>query len=162
MLLAFAAPASAVVIPPGPQILLTWADLGSGTAYSLQSTTDLTTWTTVAGTAATNVSLSLSGNPLCAFRLLAANAPPQTATLSWDSSISAGVAGYNLYYGGSSGNYTNKMSVGLTTNGVATNLLAGAKYYFAVTACTSSGLESAYSNEAVWQCPLVLNIQPSP
>ena len=159
---ALTTPMRANVIPPGPQAVATWTSLGPGTSYSVLSSTDLLTWTSLTNTAATNVNLSLGGNTMCVYRLLASDAPPQSTTLAWKPSISAGVAGYNIYYGGATGNYTNRMDVGLATNGVVTNLLAAANYYFVTTAYTSSVMESDYSNEAVWQCPLFMSIQQSP
>ena len=85
------------------------------------------------------------------------------ATLAWDPSApSTDVAGYFIYYGVSTRSYTNRVDVGLGTNGVVSNLVAGTTYYFAMTAYTSSGLESDFSNEAVWQSPLRLKIQRSP
>jgi hypothetical protein len=162
-LVAFVVPIRAVVLPPGPKVVVTWASIGAGTSYYVQSSTNLSTWTTVASTAATNVSLSLNANAMSAFRLLVSNAPPQSATLAWNPSVPASdVVGYNIYYGGATGNYTNVIDVGLATNGVVTNLLAGGTYYFVTTAYTSTDVESGYSNEVAWQCPLLLNIQQSP
>ena len=79
---------------------------------------------------------------------------PQSVTLAWNPSVGAtDVAGYFIYYGGTTGNYTNRIDVGLATSGVVSNLLGGATYYFATTVYTSSGLESEYSSEVMWQCP---------
>ena len=156
--------AAAVVVPPATnQVVLTWGSLGSGTRYYVQTSTNLLAWTAVTNTAATNVSLTFIGDKARMFRLSASNAPPQSVTLAWDPSVpSTDVAGYFIYYGASPGSYTNKVDVGLGTNGMVSNLVAGTTYYFARTAYTSSGLESDFSNEAVWQCPLRLKIQRSP
>ena len=163
VLLASAASVRAVVMLPGAQVMLSWTSLGSGTTYAVQTSTDLSTWATVIQTAATNVSLSLDGINTCMFRLLAGNAPPQSATLFWDPSVSApDVAGYYIYYGGATGNYTNRTDVGLATTAVVNGLVAGVTYYFATTAYSSSGDESGYSNEVVWQRLLLLNIQQLP
>jgi hypothetical protein len=160
---AFSAPVRATITPPGTQVLLGWASLGSGTTYYVQSSTNLPTWTTLISTEATSASLSLNGVASCMFRLLASNAPPQSATWAWGASTpAASVAGYYVYYGGATGNYTNRIDAGLATNYVMNNLLAGSTYYVAATAYSSDGEESGYSNEVVWQCPLLLNIQPSP
>jgi hypothetical protein len=80
--------------------------------------------------------------------LLCAFVPPPGATVAWNPSTSSGVAGYHLYYGGVSHNYTNMVDVGNATNATITGLITGTVYYFAVTAYNASGLESAYSNEA--------------
>ncbi len=160
---AFAAPARAFVGPPGSQVQVSWPSLGSGASYTVQSSSDLSTWATLTNTAATNVTLGVTASNVGVFRLLASNVPLQSTALAWDPSAPAtGVAGYYLYYGGASGVYTNKLDVGLTTSTAMNNLRAGAKYYFVMTAYSSSGAESAYSNEAVWQCPLQLTIQKLP
>jgi hypothetical protein len=161
--IAFTTAVRAAVIPPDTQALLTWNSLGSGTTYYVQASTDLSTWTTAAITTATNVSLSLNGNTMCAFSLCASNAPPQSATLAWNPSDPAtNVAGYYICYGGTAGNYTNQMNVGLATTGVVSNLQAGMTYYFATTSYDSVGNQSGLSNRAAWQCPLLLNIQLLP
>ena len=133
--------AAAVVVPPGTtnRVALAWCSL------------------------ATNVSLAFIGGQERMFRLSASNTPPQSATLAWNPSVpSTNVAGYFMYYGATPDSYTNRVDVGLGTNVVVTNLSAGKTYYFAATAYTSAGLESDYSNEAAWQCPLRLKIQRSP
>lgn len=145
------------------RVALTWDSLGAGTRYYIQTSTNLLTWTAATNTTATNVSLTFTGDKARMFRLSASNAPPQSVTLAWDPSVpSTNVAGYFLYYGGAIGSYTNRFDVGLPTSGVVSNLVAGTTYYFAVTAHDSSGLESGYSNEAAWQCPLRLRIQRMP
>jgi hypothetical protein len=97
------------------------------------------------------------------FRLLASDAPPQSVTLAWSPSVSTDVvAGYFLYYGIAMGNYTGQIDAGLTMSAVVPNLQPGVTYFFATTAYTSSGEESGYSNEIVWQRPLLLNIQRVP
>jgi len=157
--------AAAVVVPPGTtnRVALAWGSLGTGTRYYIQTSTNLLTWTAATNTTATNVSLAFIGGQARMFRLSASNAPPQSATLAWNPSVpSTNVAGYFMYYGATPDSYTNRVDVGLGTNVVVTNLLAGKTYYFAATAYTSAGLESDYSNEAAWQCPLQLKIQRLP
>jgi hypothetical protein len=56
------------------------------------------------------------------------------------------LGGYKVYYGLSSGNYTNSLDVGNVTTYKIYNLTPGT-YYFAVTAYDTSGNESDYSNE---------------
>jgi hypothetical protein len=156
--------ATAVVVPPATDhVVLTWGSLGPGTQYYVQTSTDLRTWTAATNTSATNVSLALTGDQSRTFRLSAGNVPPQSVTLAWDPSVSVtNVAGYYIYYGTSTGSYTNLVDVGLGTNGVVSNLVAGTAYYFAMTAYTSSGLESDFSSEVVWESSLRLQIQRSP
>jgi hypothetical protein len=98
--------------------------------------------------------------------LAASNVPPPSATLAWDGvAPSAGVAGYYLYYGVASDSYSTRVDAGLATSAAVTNLSAGTTYYFATTSYTSAGLESNFSNEAVWassQSPLLLRMQRLP
>ena len=60
--------------------------------------------------------------------------------------------GYRVYFGLSSGSYTQPfgsgISAGASTTYTVSNLQGGKTYYFAVTAVDSSGKESAFSNEA--------------
>jgi hypothetical protein len=155
--------AAIVVPPPTNQVVLTWGSLGPGTQYYVQTSTDLLTWTAATNTAGTSVSLALTGDKVRTFRLWASNAPLQSVTLAWDPSVpSTNVAGYFVYYGVSTGSYTNKVDIGMGTSGVVSNLVAGTTYYFATTAYTASGLESDFSSEVVWQSTLQLEIQWSP
>ena len=70
-----------------------------------------------------------------------------SAVFSWSPSATTGVAGYRLYYGAGSGNYTQSIDVGNVTQTTISNLTAGNTYYAAVTAYTTSALESVKSNE---------------
>jgi hypothetical protein len=72
--------------------------------------------------------------------------------LTWVPSISTNVAGYRLYFGGESGNYTNSVDVAgaATTNGSIAGLQDHTTYYFAATAFDAVGTESFYSDEAIW------------
>jgi hypothetical protein len=78
--------------------------------------------------------------------------------LAWDKSPDAAVTGYRVHYGAASGVYSNHTLVGNVTNRTVGGLAGGATYFFAVTACTASGLESDYSNEAV--CTIPSSSQP--
>lgn len=78
-------------------------------------------------------------------------------TLSWtpptqneDGSALTDLAGYRIYYGKSSGNYTNQVIInnaGISTY-VIDNLLPST-YYVVATSINSSGIESRHSNEAI-------------
>ncbi|MBI5197014.1 MAG: fibronectin type III domain-containing protein [Nitrospirae bacterium] len=78
-----------------------------------------------------------------------------TATLSWDpvttyadeTPIQDALAGYKVYYGIESGNYTATIDVGNVTTYTVDSLEPGTKYYFAVTAYDDSGNESGYATE---------------
>ena len=77
---------------------------------------------------------------------LSANAA--TAILQWDPSPSPEAAGYRIYFGVASGDYTDTVSVGVVTTATITGLVTGTKYYFAATAFDAAGSESEFSNEA--------------
>lgn len=66
--------------------------------------------------------------------------------LTWNASAEP-VSGYRLYYGLSSGNYTDNVDVGKVTTYTLTELQDGLTYYIAATAYNNAG-ESGYSNEA--------------
>lgn len=78
----------------------------------------------------------------------------RSASLSWGASSSNvdgtsmnDLAGYRVYYGTSSGNYTNSVDIGIANSVVIDNLTPGSVYYFVITAYDSSGNESGYSAE---------------
>lgn len=81
--------------------------------------------------------------------------------LSWDAAANvsdgtpvADVAGYRLYYGTTSGGYSNMIPAGLSLTATATNLQAGIPYYFAVAAYNAAGIQSSLSSELTWTAPL--------
>ncbi len=83
-----------------------------------------------------------------------------SVTLAWNPSTDASVVGYNLYYGSASGVYTTKVTAGNTTQTVISGLADGATYYFAATAYDSSGVESPFSNEALYSVPNTAAVNP--
>ena len=70
-----------------------------------------------------------------------------TALLSWDPNTENNLAGYKIYHGTSSGNYTLISDVGSITEFTVNNLADGQTYYFVVTAYDTSGNESSFSSE---------------
>ena len=76
-----------------------------------------------------------------------------SVVLTWSPSLDTNVIGYNLYYGGASGNYTNLIHVGNVTNATVTGLSAGATYFFAATAYDLLAEQSIFSNEAIYLVP---------
>jgi hypothetical protein len=71
--------------------------------------------------------------------------------LAWDANTESYLAGYKIHYGPSSGQYTNAVDVGNVTQfEIPTELPRNQNYYFAATAYDTEGLESGYSNEAVY------------
>jgi hypothetical protein len=88
---------------------------------------------------------------LCALPLPAASAA--TVTLAWDQNLEPELAGYRIYWGTSSGNYTFSKDVGKVTTGTITGLDEGKTYYFSATAYDSSNNESDYSNPISFTVP---------
>lgn len=70
--------------------------------------------------------------------------------VAWDASTEADLAGYRLHYGTAHGVYTQTVDVGAATSGTIT-LPAGTLVYCAVTAYNTTGEESGFSNELVFQ-----------
>ena len=107
-----------------------------------------------------NVMISVSdgqtSSSLPAFSIDVMAVATGSATLSWtaptqntDGSPLLDLSGYKIYWGTASGSYQNSVTVnnpGLTSY-VVDNLTNGT-YYFVVTALSSSGGESSFSNEA--------------
>ena len=83
--------------------------------------------------------------------VFAAVAQAQSVTLAWEPE--SGVAGYKLYQGGASRNYTNVTDAGNLTQKTVSPLIAGRTYYFAVTAYSGAGVESDYSAEISYTVP---------
>jgi len=102
---------------------------------------------------------------LIAFSLNVSVAYSYSVTLSWDAPTTNAdgtslkdLAGYKIYYGTSSKNYSQKINVGNVTTDKISNLTSGNTYYFAVTAYDESGNESKLSNEvSILKCTLTVN-----
>jgi hypothetical protein len=69
-------------------------------------------------------------------------------SLAWDENDEPDLAGYKLYVGFESRNYTTVVVLGLTTS--HTRIVSdGVVTFFTVTAYNTQGYESAYSNEVL-------------
>jgi hypothetical protein len=77
-------------------------------------------------------------------------------TLAWNPSTDSGLAGYQVYYGTASGDYSRVVDVGMATRHTLTGLLGGETYYFAATVYNGDGHESVYSDEVVHTTPVEL------
>jgi hypothetical protein len=77
----------------------------------------------------------------------------QSVILTWNPSTDPAVAGYRIYYGTASHDYTNTVVVGNVTTATISGLTAGTTYFFAATTYDSTGDESAFSNEASFAVP---------
>jgi len=71
-------------------------------------------------------------------------------TLAWDANTEKDLAGYNIYYGTSSGNYDASVDVGNWTSCTIAGLEEGQTYHFAATAYDFDGNESDFSSEVTW------------
>jgi hypothetical protein len=74
-------------------------------------------------------------------------------TLAWDPNPEANLAGYKVYYGSASGNYSFMVDVGNWTSLTISGLEAGKTYYFAATAYGPAGEESGMSDELRYDTP---------
>lgn len=87
------------------------------------------------------------------------------ASFGWDASSDPNVAGYRLYYGSSSGSYTQSVDVGKATQATLSTLTAGNTYFAAVTAYSTAALESPKSTEvsftAAGSTPAPANVAPA-
>ena len=77
----------------------------------------------------------------------------QNVMVSWNPSSVASVAGYKIYSGGASGNYTSVVDAGSATNVTLSGLADGSTNYFAATTYDASTNESTYSTEVVFVAP---------
>ena len=134
--------------------LPTWA--------SFNATTGRLSGTPTSGQVGTygNIRISVSDGTattnLATFTIQVVGTATGTATLSWtpptqytDGSPLNDLAGYKVYWGTSQGSYSN--SVTIANPGLATYVvdqLTPAQWYFVVTAYSSTGAESGFSNEA--------------
>ncbi|MFN7964676.1 MAG: Ig-like domain-containing protein [Acidobacteriota bacterium] len=86
-----------------------------------------------------------------------------TIDLAWNPITDADKAGYKVYYGTASRTYSSNKDVGNVTTTTLTGLTACTRYYMAVKAYDTGGLESTnYSNEVVGlPRPVVTTVTPS-
>ncbi len=78
-------------------------------------------------------------------------------TLVWNPNSEEDLVGYIVYVGTSSGNYDFYEDVGNQTTYPLTDFMDGNDYYFVLTAYNTSGIESDFSNEVVYNPPLPTN-----
>ena len=74
-------------------------------------------------------------------------------TGSWDANTEADLAGYKIYYGTASGNYTVSLDVGTATSVTIDSLDFNTTYFFALTAYDNAGNESGFSDEVKVDIP---------
>lgn len=79
-------------------------------------------------------------------------------TLAWLASPDPSVAGYAVYYGAVSGNYTSRIDLGTNTAASVPGLAPGANYFFVVVAYDANHVESTPSNEILVNPPVPLHM----
>lgn len=78
---------------------------------------------------------------------LVAGLHAESITVSWNPNSDPDLAGYRVYYGTSSGRYSEVVDANLATKVVVDGLQPATRYYFVVTAYDSAGNESEPSDE---------------
>jgi len=68
-------------------------------------------------------------------------------TLAWDPNSEPDLAGYMLYIGKTSGNYTQTRKLGLITQYTISDLIGSPPYFFALKAYNQNGILSGFSDE---------------
>lgn len=101
--------------------------------------------------------VALCSDALCAQAqafLVPTNPAPQVS-LSWNLPTLTGsnITNVYLYQGSASGQYTNKIPLGVATNTTFVLNARGVAFFFAVTLKDSNGLESVFSNEVNYTAP---------
>ena len=88
---------------------------------------------------------------IAAIAITALCARAASVSISWDPPVpSNSVSGYQVYYGTASRDYPDRFDAGGATTFVVPDLDTTKTYYFALTAYSSSGNESDFSAELVW------------
>lgn len=105
---------------------------------------------TLAGTASASVTFVSNASNSSATVALSGSAtmPQHSASLSWNTSTSSDVSGYNVYRGTASGGPYTRINSVTTPFFTDSTVQAGTTYYYVTTAVSTSGTESSYSNQA--------------
>ena len=105
-------------------------------------------------------SLKLSAYSLL-FLSLTSSALAGPVKLAWNPVSAPNLAGYMLYYGSASGNYSVGIDVGNLTTAAISGLQEGSTYYFVATAYDVYGDESSPSNEVRYTIPMANDTPPA-
>src|SRR5262249_5100968 len=88
----------------------------------------------------------------------------QSIKLAWDASSDSNVIGYNVYRSQQSGVFSttplNGTSVLTTAAFNDSSVQSGSTYYYVVTAVSTTGVESGYSNQVQATVPVIVTNQP--
>lgn len=102
------------------------------------------------------------------FSFLSSAALGSEVMFAWVPNSEDNLAGYKIYYGTDSLNYTTVVDVGNPTseNGLVTITMdcfsPGLIYYISATAYNDSGIESDYCPEVAWECPVSVPVNNAP
>jgi hypothetical protein len=149
-------PRPALALPPAevpvPSVqsspVITWSNSPSAT-YTVYSSSNLVDWAVETNTTAGSYIVTQQGAGY--YRVMKHSLA--SATLAWNEVPDPYVSAYRFYQGDASRVYTSVATIGATSVRV-TGLVPGRTYFFAVTAVGLAGLESQYSNEAVYTPPI--------
>lgn len=104
-----------------------------------------------------NQAVTINGANMTGINFTAAATQTHTVALSWTGSTTTTVTSYNVYRSTTNGSgYQAIASVSANTNPLGytdTNVVNGTTYYYVTTAVDSTGLESAFSNQATAVIP---------
>ena len=84
----------------------------------------------------------------------------QSVTLAWNATSESNVAGYAIYYGNTSGNYSTRIDTGTQTTATIAGLKEGQTNYFTVTAYNAAGVESSPAGELAYIVPGLITLTP--
>lgn len=151
-------PAAVVVLAPAPErVILTWPYPVTlpqpGLIFDIEHRVNLRSgsWEKVGETNKPPFVYVVTGNKSGFFRTVSR---PWPITLAWDASTTPGV-NYKLYRGAVSRQYTNSISV---VNATSAMVLETNRNFFAATAVDGNGLESVFSNEALFTPPPIVPV----
>jgi uncharacterized protein YjbI with pentapeptide repeats len=132
-------------LPPGMNLSASGVISGTPTASGAYTFTVHLVDSSPAPKAVTSGSLTLTVRPLPPTNLIVGPGGPSAAILTWTASNSPDVAGYKVYRGISSGNYTTVISAGNVIG--YTDTPGTGSWFYVVTAVSNLGTESVVSNE---------------
>lgn len=134
------------------EFLVTGISLPATVAAGMSMPYTVTFRPQASGTATASLSFQSNAAGSPSTEMLTGNgtgAVQHTVSLSWNSSTTSGVVGYNLYRGTVSGGpYTQVASRNAGSSYTDSSVAAGQTYFYVVTSVDGSGTESIYSNQA--------------
>lgn len=90
------------------------------------------------------------------------SATAASVNLKWNANPEKDIASYRVSYGTSAGSHPTSVNAGLAIRTSITGLADGTKYYFVLTAISTSGQESEASDEISYQVPATTPLNQAP